>query len=94
MRVRRAARAALLLLAPFCLSQGRSNVNTKTDYYKLLKLKRDFSGDDLKKAYRAAAKRYHPDKNPGDRPARTQSPVSTEYPRRGRGVAAELVSAE
>jgi curved DNA-binding protein CbpA len=39
--------------------------DTKTDYYKLLKLKKGFSEKELKTAYRNAAKKYHPDKNPG-----------------------------
>jgi len=41
----------------------------KDDYYQTLGVDRDASADDLKKAYRKAAMRYHPDRNPGDKEA-------------------------
>lgn len=34
------------------------------DYYNLLKVKRNATDDDLKKAYRRLARKWHPDKNP------------------------------
>ncbi len=38
----------------------------KRDYYEVLGLNRDASDDDLKKAYRRLAMKYHPDRNPDD----------------------------
>jgi len=39
------------------------------DYYQSLGIKRDASDDDIRKAYRRLARKYHPDLNPGDKSA-------------------------
>jgi len=53
-------------------------MTSKQDYYQILSLTRSCSSEEIKKAYRQAALRYHPDRNPGDKIAEDQFKKASE----------------
>jgi len=50
----------------------------KRDYYEVLGLSRDASGDDVRRAYKQAALKHHPDRNPDDKEAEQKFKEATE----------------
>ena len=49
-----------------------------TDYYDTLGLSSNSSAEEIKKAYRKLAMKYHPDRNPGDKEAEEKFKTATE----------------
>ena len=50
----------------------------KRDYYEVLGVAKTATDDELKKAYRVLAKKYHPDANPGDKEAEQKFKEASE----------------
>ncbi|MBQ1260594.1 MAG: molecular chaperone DnaJ [Clostridia bacterium] len=50
----------------------------KRDYYEVLGVSKTASDDEIKKAYRSLAKKYHPDMNPGDAEAEAKFKEANE----------------
>jgi molecular chaperone DnaJ len=44
-------------------------MRTERDYYEILEVRRESTGEEIKKSYRRLAIKFHPDKNPGDNEA-------------------------
>jgi len=53
-------------------------MTSKRDYYEVLGVSREASNDDIRKAYRQAALKFHPDRNPGDGAAEGKFKEATE----------------
>src|ERR1700716_730770 len=51
---------------------------TKKDYYEILGVKKGASAEEIRKAFRKLARKYHPDVNPGDKGAEEKFKAMSE----------------
>jgi molecular chaperone DnaJ len=53
-------------------------MSQKRDFYEILGVAKNASGDEIKKSYRKLAMQYHPDRNPGDKESERKFKEATE----------------
>jgi molecular chaperone DnaJ len=58
--------------------KGEGKMAEKRDYYEVLGVSKTATADELKRAYRQLAKKYHPDINPGNKEAETKFKEASE----------------